>query len=128
MTRAAASGRALTSSAPADAAPGVTAVPLYWDPNLSVSLGPYLQLARPLGAWWSLTARASPGLSWIDERRFDGELVPDLSGRLGVIRERGRFRTSVEVFYGQGRFSGYRSFGVDVSLTARGWTGPGLGS
>lgn len=110
-----------------DAAPDATAVRLYWDPELSVSAGPYLQLRQPLGTWWSATAQLNPGLAYIDERGRATEVVPDLSGRLGLAREGARYRTSIELFYGQGRFSGYRSYGVDLSFSARGWLGPGVG-
>jgi hypothetical protein len=105
----------------ADAAPAPTGRPLYWDPELSLSVGPYLQYRRPISTWWELSARLNPGIAWIDERApTDGELVPDLSARLGVTREGARYRTLVEVFYGQGRFTGYRSYGINVSFSARG--------
>lgn len=109
-----------------DAAPDVTAIPLYWDPDASVSVGPFARLRRPIGGWWEVTARVNPGLSYIDERRRSGaEVVPDLSASLGLLRDGTKYRTSLGLFYGQGRFSGYRSFGVDLSFTARGWLGPG---
>jgi len=111
-----------------DAAPDVTALPLYWDPELSLSAGPYLQLLHPLDAWWSVSLRANPGLSFIDERARPSEVAPDISGRIGLAREGVRYRTGIELFYGQGRFSGYRSFGAEISFTARGWLGPGLAS
>lgn len=119
------SGRALRY---VDPAPDLTAVPLYWDPALSVSMGPYLRLLHALDSSWSLAAEANPGLAYIDERDRPTELVPDLSGRLGLVHETGRYRTRVDVFYGQGRFSGYRSYGVDISFSARSLPGSGPGS
>ncbi len=116
-------GRALRYK---DAAPDVTAVPLYWDPNLSLSVGPYLQLTQPVSTWWTVVARANPGLGFINERGRSSEVVPDLSGRLGLLRDGTKYRTRVELFYGQGRFSSYRYYGLNVSFSARGWFGPGF--
>ena len=107
-----------------DASPSVGAGALYWDPNSSVSVGPYAQYARPLGTWWTLNARVNPGVAWIDERSVPGgELVPDLSVSLGLRREGARYLTRIDLLYGQGRFTGYRSFGVNVGFSARGWLG-----
>ncbi|MDX1495737.1 MAG: hypothetical protein R3253_16830, partial [Longimicrobiales bacterium] len=89
---------------------------------------PFLQMAQPLSGLWSLTGRFNPGVAYIQERGVDAQLVPDLSARLGLLRDGARYRTRVEFFYGQGRFSGYRSYGVDVSFSARGFLGPGFGS
>lgn len=116
-------GRALRYT---DAAPNTTAVPLYWDPDLSLSVGPYLQLTQPVSTWWTVFARANPGLGFINERGRSSEVVPDLSGRLGLLRDGTKYRTRVELFYGQGRFSSYRYYGLDVSFSARGWFGPGF--
>ncbi len=109
------------------AAPAAATGPLYWDPHATVSVGPYLQLAKPVSTWWTVTGRAQPGVGYIDERGREAEVVPDLSGRLGLLREGERYRTSIEVFYGQGRFSAYRYYGLDLSFSARGWFGPGFG-
>ena len=57
------------------------------------------------------------------EDRGKCEVVPDLSASLGFTREGARYRTAIEFFYGQGRFTGYRSYGVNVSLGGRGWLG-----
>ena len=107
-----------------NAAPAPAARSLYWDPKTNVVVGPYAQLRQPLGAWWEMNARVNPGIAYIDERGAAGsDVVPDLSGRLGFVREGVKYRTSVEFFYGQGRFTGYRSYGVDLSFSARGWFG-----
>jgi hypothetical protein len=111
-----------------DAAPDAAGFPLYWDPDASISVGPYLQWVRPLSTWWELDARLNPGVAWINERpTTEGEVVPDLSARVGFRREGAKYRTAIEFFYGQGRFTGYRSYGVNVSLGARGWLGRGGG-
>ena len=107
-----------------EASPQLGVGSLYWDPNSSVSLGPYAQYDRPLGTWWTVSARVNPGVAWLDERRIDGgELVPDLSANLGLRREGTRYLTRIDFFYGQGRFTGYRSFGVNLGFSARGWFG-----
>ncbi len=115
------SGRALTY---ADAAPPAGGLPLYWDPEVSLSTGPYAQYTRPLSTWWEFTARVNPGVAWIDERSAPGGAwVPDLSASLGFTREGARYSTGIDFFYGQGRFTGYRSYGVNVSVAGRGWLG-----
>lgn len=104
-----------------DASPVASGRSLYWDPDMSLALGPYAQLSRPIGSW-DLTARLNPAIGWIDERGDGGgAAVPDLSGRIGALYDGRRYRASVEVFYGQGRFTGYRSYGMDLSFSARGW-------
>ncbi len=107
-----------------DAAPDVAGQGLYWDPNASLSIGPYAQYRQPLTTWWEFNARLNPGFAWIDERGAPkSEAVPDLSASLGLAREGARYRTKIDFFFGQGRFSGYRSFGLNLSFSARGWFG-----
>ncbi len=119
------SARALTYT---DAAPNAGGFPLYWDPNSSISVGPYAEYLKPFSTYWEFLARLNPGLAFIDERGASGgEGVPDLSGTVGLAREGGRYRTAVRLFYGQGRFDGYRSYGMDLSFSARGWLGRGGG-
>lgn len=102
-----------------EAAPDPAAFPLYWDPNASVSLGPVLQYSRRIDDTWQVLAQANPGIAFLDERRSTGsEILPDLAGNAGVVREGGRFRTAVDIYYGQGRLTGYKSLGINVSLSA----------
>jgi tetratricopeptide (TPR) repeat protein len=109
-----------------DAAPTASGLPLYWDPDISVSVGPYVRYLRPLSELWEVDATVNPGIQWLQERRTtEGEVVPDLSARLGLTRDGATYRTSVAVFYGQGRFTGYRSYGLSVSFGARGLLGGG---
>jgi hypothetical protein len=109
-----------------DAAPTASGLPLYWDPDVSVSVGPFVRYLRPLSDLWEVDATVNPGIQWLQERRTtEGEVVPDLSARLGLTREGATYRTSVAVFYGQGRFTGYRSYGLSVSFGARGLLGGG---
>ena len=66
--------------------------------------------------------------AYIDERRSSGpQSVPDLSASIGLTREGARYRTVFEFLYGQGRFTGYRSLGLNVAFSARGWFGRGGG-
>ena len=124
MSRSITLGLAVRGLSYMDASPSVGAGALYWDPNSSLSVGPYAQVTRPLGTWWMFNARVNPGVAWIDERRVNGgELVPDLSASLGLRREGAQYLTRIEFFYGQGRFTGYRSFGVNIGFSARGWFG-----
>jgi tetratricopeptide (TPR) repeat protein len=110
----------------ADATPTVSGFPLYWDPKLNVSVGPYVQYDRPLGTWWELHARANPGFAYLDERRASGpQSVPDLSASVGVSRDGARYRTAIDFTYGQGRFTGYRSMALNLAFSARGWLGRG---
>lgn len=102
-----------------DAAPDPAAFPLYWDPNASVSLGPVLQYSRRIDATWQVLARANPGIAYLNERSSVGsEILPDIAANAGIVRDGDRFRTAVEVYYGQGRLTGYRSLGINVSLSA----------
>jgi tetratricopeptide (TPR) repeat protein len=104
-----------------DQAPDATGVRLYWDPELSLSLGPWAQYTLPLGVDWELMGRLSPAAAWIDERDAapGGELVPDLSARLGLAHDGAQYRGSLELFYGQGRFRGYRSYGATLTFGIR---------
>lgn len=115
-------GRGLTYVDPAP----VLTTRLYWDPGVSVAVGPYARYTRPVGTWWTVDARVNPGLGWIDERSATGgEFVPDLSANLALRREGPRYLTRIELFYGQGRFDAYRSFRVNLGFSARGWFGRG---
>ncbi|MEM7416939.1 MAG: tetratricopeptide repeat protein [Gemmatimonadota bacterium] len=103
--------------------------PLYWDPELSLATGPFVQWQEEFGALWRIEARATPGVGLIRERATgDSQFVPDLSATFRTVRDGARYRTLIEVVYGQGRFDGYRSFGLNLSFSARGWTGTGGGS
>ena len=110
----------------ANAAPDASGFALYWDPSSSLSVGPYAQYLRTLGTYWEVLARLTPGLALINERGGSGsETVPDLSANIAFTREGPRYRTALSLFHGQGRFDGYRSLGVDLSFSARGWLGRG---
>jgi tetratricopeptide (TPR) repeat protein len=109
-------------------APSTSAVSLFWDPKLSASLGPFAQFQRELQGGWDVYARVSPSMAWIEEREVpEGEWVPHASAE-GRIRYRGeRLWTSLDVFFGQGRFDGYRNWGGRLTFSVRNlpWLGGG---
>jgi len=108
------SGRALTYS---DAAPVSEGRPLFWDPEAVWSLGAYAQMDRLLAPGWELRGRLGPALAWIDERSEPGyQRVPHVSAEGGLTRREGRLSTSMDLFYYQGRFDGYRAWGARLGL------------
>jgi tetratricopeptide (TPR) repeat protein len=116
--------RALTflDAAPLALPAGASARPLFWDPNWSISTGPYARVDRELGPSWHLVGRLNPGLALVDERRSarDGiQVVPHASLEAGLRHEGRRLSTSFELFYYQGQFDGYRSYGARVRVGAR---------
>jgi hypothetical protein len=113
--------RALTYTRPA---PLVDGVRLFWDPRGVVASGLFAQWARELRDDWSLSTRVNPSLAFIDERKGAGyELVPHFSAEAGLFHRGRRFISSMDAFYYQGRFDGYRAYGVRLSISARNWFG-----
>ena len=107
-------------AAPVTALPGGGTRRLFWDPSLVVSIGPYAQLTRDLTTYWKVTGRLGPGIALIDERGTPGsDLVPHFSAEAGVRREGSRFWTALDLFYYQGQFDGYRTYGARLTLHAR---------
>jgi tetratricopeptide (TPR) repeat protein len=111
--------RALTYTRPA---PLVDGVRLFWDPRGVVASGLFAQWGRELRNDWSLSARVNPSLAFIDERKGGGyELVPHFSAESGLFHRGRRFISSMDAFYYQGRFDGYRAYGLRLSISARNW-------
>ena len=112
---------AFTEPAPRTA-PEAGARPLFWDPSMSLSLGPYGSLDHELVSRWRLLGRLSPGVALVHERRAGAaaELVPYLSLDAGVRHEGARLTTSLELFYFQGQLAGYRSYGARITVGAGG--------
>jgi hypothetical protein len=109
-----------TDAAPVTTQPGGGTRRLFWDPSLVVSVGPYVQLARDLSEYWKLTGRLGPGIALIDERGSPGsDLVPHVSAEAGVRREGARFWTALDLFYYQGQFDGYRTYGARLTMSTR---------
>jgi hypothetical protein len=107
-------GRALTYS---EAAPVSEGRPLFWDPLAVWALGAYAQLDRSLAPGWELRGRLGPAVAWIDERSEPGyQRVPHVSAEGGLTRREGRVSTSMDLFYYQGRFDGYRAWGARLGL------------
>lgn len=116
-----ATGRVMGYSNPS---PVVDGIRLFWDPSALYSAGVYAGWSREVRAEWSLRARFQPSLAWIDERQQVGfELVPHLSAEAGFTHTGSRFRTGLDVFYYQGRFDGYRAYGLRMTFSAIDWLG-----
>ena len=110
-------GRALTYTGPS---PAVDGLRLYWDPNALFSGGLFAHLERGLAPGWTLRARVSPSLAYIDERGSRGfERVPHLSAEAGLSYLGDRFGASMDAFYYQGRFDGYNAYGLRMGISAR---------
>jgi thioredoxin-like negative regulator of GroEL len=110
----------LTRPAPRTTLPGGGSARLFWDPNLVVSFAPYAQLTRAVAEDWQLRGRLAPGLAWIDERGPGAsDLVPHIAAEAGVRRASERLSATLDLFYSQGQFDGYRAYGARISLSAR---------
>lgn len=111
---------AFTRSAPVTSLPGGGTLRLFWDPRLVVTVGPYAQVARDLSGSWKVTGRVTPGAALIHERGApDATWVPHVSAEAGLRREGARFGTALDLFYYQGQFDGYRTYGARLTFSAR---------
>lgn len=116
-------GSALTYTDSASVAAGRR---LFWDPKAVLALGLYAQWARSLGDNWGLNGRFAPGLAFIDERtRVGFDRVLHASAEGGVTYQAEGMSTKLDLFYGQGRFNGYRDYGARVAVSATGLLGGG---
>jgi len=112
---------AFTEAAPLTSSAG-SERPLFWDPNWSISATPFARLDHELSPSWALTGRVAAGLALMDERRTAGgspSVVPQTALEAGVRHDGRRLRTSLDLFYYQGQFDGYRSYGARVTVSAR---------
>jgi tetratricopeptide (TPR) repeat protein len=101
---------------------------LFWDPRLALSAGPYARISQPLSASWTATGMLGPGIALLDERTSSGwAVVPHVSAEAGIRREGSRFWTALDLFYYQGQFDGYRSYGARLTFSARDWSRLGGG-
>ncbi len=117
-----------TRAAPVTTLPGGGSGRLFWDPSLVISAGPYARLTRDLSANWRLSGTLGPGVALIDERGTTGtDFVPHISAEAGVRREGARYWTAFDVFYYQGQFDGYRTYGARLTLSARDFSSLGGG-
>jgi len=102
-----------------DGAPLADGRSLFWDPEAVVSAGLVMRWEQALSGRWGWSASLRPGLAHLSERRIEGtELVPHLSAEASLLRVGERFRSEVGAFYRQGRFDGYRSYGLRLSVGA----------
>jgi len=87
--------------------------PLFWDPEGMVSGGPFVALQRTLSAAWSLRGRVAAGAALLNEARIDDPAwTPQISAEAGFDYEGSLLRGAADLFYLQGRFQGYRSWGI----------------
>jgi len=99
---------------------------LFWDPRFMVAGGPYTRIARDLSESWTATARLFPGVALVEERGAAGsDLVPHLTAEAGARWEGMRLSASLDLFYSQGRFDGYRAYGARISVSALDGRGAG---
>jgi len=98
--------------------PVVDGLRLFWDPRGLVAGGLFAYFEQPVADRWRVEARLNPGVAYIDERRGVGRgAVPHLSAEGGLSHLGARMRTDLDLFYYQGRFDGYRSYGLRLSFT-----------
>ncbi|MGD2045626.1 MAG: tetratricopeptide repeat protein [Gemmatimonadota bacterium] len=96
---------------------------LFWDPRMAISTGPFARVSHDLSSTWSMTGSLGPGIAFIDERTAPGwDVVPHVSAEAGLRREGERFWTSLDFFFYQGQFDGYRMYGARLSVSARDWS------
>jgi hypothetical protein len=101
-------------------APNPGGIRLYWDPNSVVSVGLYTMMRQPIDDLWTVNARLGSGMARLDERGATGtQFVPHLSAEAGLAREGERYRAAFDLFCFQGRFDGYRAYGMSLALSAR---------
>jgi hypothetical protein len=97
---------------------------LFWDPRGVASSGIFAQWAEDLKDEWQLTGRLNPSMAFIDERAGYGyELVPHFTAEAGLAHRGRKFLTRLDAFYYQGRFDGYRAYGLRASISALNGTG-----
>jgi tetratricopeptide (TPR) repeat protein len=118
--------RALTYTSASPASPEGSR--LFWDPERMISTGVFARLDRDLTEQWKVRAQVNPSLAFLDERGPAGfERVPHFSTELGVTYRGSRLRTDLDAFYYQGRFDGYRAYGIRLSFSTAAWPWKGSG-
>ena len=79
-------------------------------------------LRQILSPEWTLRARASAGAAYVNEARLDdASWAPQIDLLLGLDYGGARLRGETDIFYLQGQFQGYRSWGVRFRISP----GPG---
>jgi predicted Zn-dependent protease len=109
-----------------EGAPALGGRRLFWDPEAVLSAGVYARWTERPAEFWELRALANPSFAWIRERGFTGsERVPHFAAEAGLSYRGSRIRMSVDAFYYQGRFDGYRAYGLRFGLGMVDWLGSG---
>lgn len=108
-----------------EAAPVSAGRPLFWDPEGVIAGGPFVGLHQILSPAWTLRARAGAGAAVMNEARLDDAAwAPQIDLLVGLDYGGVRLRSEAELFYLQGQFQGYRSWGVRFRIAP----GPGVES
>jgi tetratricopeptide (TPR) repeat protein len=119
------SARALTYT---EAAPTLAGRRLFWDPESVFSAGVYARWTNGISGAWELRTLLNPSVALIRERGSPGsDGVPHFSAEAGLTRRGARVRTSLDAFYYQGRFEGYRAYGLRFGVSMTDWLGRGGG-
>lgn len=91
---------------------------LFWDPESGVSGGPYLEVEREVGAETRLRGLVFAGAARLDEPDLARPVwAPQIEVEAGLDHRTGGFRGRFDVFYLQGQFSDYRSWGFRIRVT-----------
>jgi hypothetical protein len=103
-------------------APMAAGRPLFWDPERMMAAAPFVGVRQILSPEWTLRARASAGAAYMDEARLETAVwAPQIDVLLGLDYGGPGLRSETELFYLQGQFQGYRSWGVRFRIA------PGVG-
>lgn len=91
---------------------------VFWDPESGISGGGFLEVGLPTSSTSGLSALLFVGAARLDERQLAGPAwAPQIEIEAGWQHTGARMRTGIDVFYMQGQFRDYRSWGARVSLT-----------
>ncbi|HSM04676.1 MAG TPA: tetratricopeptide repeat protein [Longimicrobiales bacterium] len=102
-------------------APEMGGRPLFWDPEGVVSGGPFVALRRPLSSAWILRGRLAAGAALMNEARIDEpNWAPQIAAEGGLGWDGRRLRATADLFYLQGQFQGYRSWGLRLRISTSG--------
>jgi tetratricopeptide (TPR) repeat protein len=95
---------------------------LFWDPESGVSAGPYVEIERQVSSDTRLRGLVFAGAARLDEPNLVAPVwAPQIEVEAGIDHRGESFRGGLDLFYLQGQFSDYRSWGLRVRFTP--WPG-----
>ena len=106
-----------------DPSPVVGGLRLFWDPAAVLATGPFARLRAGFAEPWRASLRVGAGLALVDERETGFETVPQVTGDARLEYAGEGLRSALELFYGQTRLEGYRTYGMRVSIGTPGLLG-----